>query len=59
MSLNHLAEEARTVDSHGRVAVICAGGFRSSIGTSVLERQGFTRISNVVGGMAAWQNAAN
>jgi glyoxylase-like metal-dependent hydrolase (beta-lactamase superfamily II)/rhodanese-related sulfurtransferase len=57
MPLNHLAEEARTVDSHGRVAVICAGGFRSSIGTSVLERQGFTRISNVVGGMAAWQNA--
>jgi rhodanese-related sulfurtransferase len=57
--LNHLSEEARTVDPHGRVAVICAGGFRSSLGTSVLERQGFTRISNVVGGMAAWQNTAH
>ena len=56
--LNHLPEEARTLNPNGRVVVICAGGFRSSIGTSVLERQGFAHISNVVGGMAAWQNAA-
>ena len=36
------------------LAVICAGGYRSSIASSLLERQGFSRISNVVGGMAAW-----
>ena len=39
------------------LAVLCAGGFRSSIGTSILERQGFARITNVVGGMAAWKSA--
>jgi hydroxyacylglutathione hydrolase len=36
------------------VAVICAGGYRSAIASSLLERQGFSRIANVVGGMAAW-----
>ena len=51
---NHLSEEARKVDPHARVAVICAGGFRSAIGCSILETSGFDRISNVVGGMAAW-----
>jgi glyoxylase-like metal-dependent hydrolase (beta-lactamase superfamily II)/rhodanese-related sulfurtransferase len=52
--LNHLSEEAANLDPHSRVAVICAGGFRSSIGCSVLENSGFDRLSNVVGGMAAW-----
>jgi rhodanese-related sulfurtransferase len=36
---------------------VCAGGFRSSIGTSVLEREGFTKVTNVVGGMGAWRTA--
>ena len=52
--LSHLSEETRNIDRHARVAVICAGGFRSSIACSVLETQGFDRICNVVGGMAAW-----
>jgi hydroxyacylglutathione hydrolase len=52
--LNHLAEEAQKMDRHSRVAMICAGGFRSSIACSIMESSGFDRISNVVGGMAAW-----
>jgi glyoxylase-like metal-dependent hydrolase (beta-lactamase superfamily II)/rhodanese-related sulfurtransferase len=52
--LNHLSEEARKLDRHSRVAMICAGGFRSSIACSIMESSGFDRISNVVGGMAAW-----
>ena len=39
------------------VAAICAGGFRSSIATSILRQQQFERITNVVGGMTAWMNA--
>ena len=55
--LNHLAQRTGELDPAGRVAVLCAGGFRSSIATSLLEQQGFKNISNVVGGMTAWNNA--
>jgi glyoxylase-like metal-dependent hydrolase (beta-lactamase superfamily II)/rhodanese-related sulfurtransferase len=39
------------------VSAICAGGYRSSMATSILEQLGFRKIVNVVGGMAAWKNA--
>ena len=52
--LNHLSDDVLDIDRQARVALICAGGFRSSIACSILERRGFARISNVVGGMGAW-----
>ena len=54
LPLNTLAQNAVALDRSEPLAVICAGGFRSSIGTSILEQQGFTKVTNVVGGMAAW-----
>jgi hydroxyacylglutathione hydrolase len=51
------AEELDGLDRCGALAAICAGAYRSSIATSLLERHGFTRIANVVGGMAAWTGA--
>ena len=54
ISLNHLVDEAGNLDHDARVAVLCAGGFRSSIAASILQKQGFHRISNVVGGITAW-----
>jgi hydroxyacylglutathione hydrolase len=53
--LSELRDKARELPPDRPIAVLCAGGFRSSIATSVLEQQGFTRITNVVGGMAAWK----
>jgi len=35
-------------------AVICGSGYRSSIASSILRREGFRNIVNVDGGMAAW-----
>ena len=35
-------------------AVICAGGYRSSAATSILQRSGFTDLLNVSGGTSAW-----
>jgi len=35
------------------LALLCASGYRSSIATSLLESEGFTRASNVMGGMDA------
>jgi glyoxylase-like metal-dependent hydrolase (beta-lactamase superfamily II) len=55
--LNHLAESALSLNRDARIATICAGGYRSSIASSLLEQLGFRHISNVVGGMTAWNNA--
>lgn len=55
--LNTLADRAETLPGDQPLAVICAGGYRSSIATSILEQKGFTKVTNVVGGMAAWRNA--
>ncbi|SRR6266481_2957704 len=37
-----------------QTAVICAGGYRSSAGTSILRQAGFTNLLNVTGGTKAW-----
>jgi len=55
--LNRLAQTALALDRHARIAVICAGGFRSAIASSILEHMGFDHVSNVVGGMAAWSTS--
>lgn len=55
--LNQLPKDASSLDKEAAVAVICAGGYRSSAAASVLEQLGFRRITNVVGGMTAWNNA--
>src|SRR5205814_9624338 len=35
--------------------VYCAGGYRSSIADSLLHLNGFTRVSELAGGIAAWE----
>src|SRR5262249_27950631 len=57
LPLNDLSSRASELSHNGAVTAICAGGYRSSIATSLLEQQGFSHITNVVGGMAAWQTA--
>ncbi|HEV7745847.1 MAG TPA: MBL fold metallo-hydrolase [Pyrinomonadaceae bacterium] len=36
------------------IAVICAGGYRSSAATSILRQHGFADLLNVAGGTSAW-----
>src|SRR5919198_1376661 len=38
-------------------AVICAGGYRSSAATSIMQPLGFNDLLNVAGGTSAWINA--
>ena len=38
-------------------AVICAGGYRSSAATSILQQHGFDHLLNVTGGTSAWIDA--
>jgi hydroxyacylglutathione hydrolase len=55
--LARVVESAGEFDPSRRTAVICAGGFRSSAATSVLERLGFKKLLNVLGGTGAWIKA--
>jgi hydroxyacylglutathione hydrolase len=52
--LDRLERDAGRLDPARPTAVICAGGYRSSAATSVLERGGFADLANVVGGTSAW-----
>jgi glyoxylase-like metal-dependent hydrolase (beta-lactamase superfamily II)/rhodanese-related sulfurtransferase len=42
---------------HGPLAVICGGGYRSSLAASLLMRNGHTNLVNVRGGMSSWSRA--
>jgi rhodanese-related sulfurtransferase len=53
--LDELSERLTEVDRKHPLAVICAGGYRSSIASSILARAGFTNIRNVQGGTEAWE----
>ena len=57
ISLNKLAADVGRLDPRVPTYVICQGGYRSSMGTSVLENAGFSKIYNVTGGTAAWTEA--
>jgi hydroxyacylglutathione hydrolase len=52
--LDRLEGEAARLDPSRPTAVICAGGYRSSAGTSLLAARGFGDLVNVTGGTAAW-----
>ncbi|HXE06849.1 MAG TPA: MBL fold metallo-hydrolase [Acidobacteriaceae bacterium] len=55
--LNHLPERITDLPRDRRIAVHCAGGYRSSIAASILHQHGFTNLQEMAGGIAAW-NAA-
>lgn len=56
--LPELEEKAiQLLDRDRPLAVVCAGGYRSSAAASILERQGFRDLGNVTGGTAAWIRA--
>lgn len=39
------------------VIVICKSGYRSSVACSMLQRAGYQKVTNVIGGVDAWQAA--
>jgi hydroxyacylglutathione hydrolase len=53
--LNRLTAMLGDVDRTTPAAVYCKGGYRSSIATSLLQRAGFQRVINVIGGFDAWR----
>lgn len=55
--LNHLVERMSEIPADRPVLVHCAGGYRSSIAASLLQREGRTNVSELAGGIAAWEAA--
>ena len=56
--LNHLVEKLETLPAGRPLLIYCAGGYRSSIAASLLERNGFDRVSEIAGGIAGWEAAS-
>jgi len=55
--LNHLQERIMEIPRDRRIAVHCAGGYRSSIAASILHQYGITHLIEMAGGLAAWEAA--
>jgi rhodanese-related sulfurtransferase len=55
--LNHLQERIGELPRDRRIAVHCAGGYRSSIAASILHQYGLTHLIEMAGGLAAWEAA--
>ena len=55
--LNRLAERIQELPRNRPLVVHCAGGYRSAIAMSLLQRHGFTKLSELAGGIAAWETA--
>ena len=55
--LNHLLERLGELPRDRPVVVHCAGGYRSSIAASILQREGIANLRDLAGGIAAWEAA--
>jgi hydroxyacylglutathione hydrolase len=55
--LNRLGERLSELPRNRPLLVHCAGGYRSSIAASLLQRAGFTKVVELAGGVAAWEAA--
>jgi rhodanese-related sulfurtransferase/glyoxylase-like metal-dependent hydrolase (beta-lactamase superfamily II) len=53
--LQHLRQRLQEVPSNRPLVVHCGSGYRSSIAASILVQHGFTQVTDLVGGMGAWE----
>lgn len=57
VSVGELAGRAGELQRDAPTAVMCEGGYRSALAASLLKQEGFARLANVTGGMAAFREA--
>jgi len=55
--LNRIADGAARLPKDRPLLLYCAGGYRSSVAASILEREGFGPVGQIAGGLAAWESA--
>ena len=52
--VGQLPSRLEELDPSAPTVVFCAGGYRSSVGASVLRQAGFDDVSDIIGGYSAW-----
>jgi rhodanese-related sulfurtransferase/glyoxylase-like metal-dependent hydrolase (beta-lactamase superfamily II) len=57
LPLSQLADRLSEIPTDRPLVVYCASGYRSAVAISLLRREGRTQVSNLVGGLGAWQSA--
>lgn len=57
--LGELMKRTTELDRRKAMVVHCKGGYRSSIATSILQRDGFAEVMNLTGGFDAWRAAGH
>jgi rhodanese-related sulfurtransferase/glyoxylase-like metal-dependent hydrolase (beta-lactamase superfamily II) len=57
LPLNRLQQHLEEIPRDRRIAIHCAGGYRSSIAAGILQQFGITRQVEIAGGLAAWEAA--
>jgi glyoxylase-like metal-dependent hydrolase (beta-lactamase superfamily II) len=57
LPLNRLADNLQSLPKDRPLLVYCAGGYRSSVAASLLQRGGFRSVAEIAGGFAAWEAA--
>lgn len=57
LPLTQMQQRVDEIPRDRRIAVHCAGGYRSSIAASVLRQHGMTNLIELAGGIAAWEAA--
>lgn len=55
--LSQFQQRLEEIPHNRRIAVHCAGGYRSSIAASVLTQRGFNDLIELAGGITAWEAA--
>jgi hydroxyacylglutathione hydrolase len=57
LPVGDLVRRAGELQRDAPTAVMCEGGYRSSLAASLLQQEGFSRLANVTGGMGAFREA--
>jgi rhodanese-related sulfurtransferase len=55
MPLHQLSQKSNELSKDKEIVVICQSGMRSQKATKVLKKLGYTKITNVKGGVSAWR----
>ena len=55
--VGHLEERIEEISKKGPIVTICETGNRASLAASILRRNGYDNVHNLLGGMSSWSKS--